>query len=510
MMNCGLKESQIKELYDFIRINWSDFCIYFWIDVWKMILDIGVIIWKVELSFYLWNIENSVKWFKKLEDVILMLIQMWINENNLFFWTENTWIYGHDIMNYFDDRLPNTYILNSNLTCNARKYYAKTDLKSDDIDSIVIATALCDLDEKNKLESIKNPFNKKSGLWFVRRSFANERNSLRILFRRLSVLRVQKSKAMASINLSKERLFPEIIWLFSIKHRSKSEAILLNNFTRELILSLTKIEFLQRYRKLAPKRQCNSRILKKVEEFYDKIIERWYKNTRSGMDLLMWKNSDIYIKDDIRFKIRYYDLISDEISAVSKKIWELLSVLELRWCFIPKFVWINKVEIWLILWELWFDIYQMTSQEFIWFVWWYPETYTSWWWHMVKEPRLSRKRGIIKKFLYVWMYGFMLHNCSFRLYKKLLTLKYSVNEEWKSVSNIKNKRKVEVKCWEKLLKIIHDWFKNKRSFSEELFINNIINPLILDLKQMGFWACIIYDEVVSVYWDKIPWIIVIG
>jgi hypothetical protein len=65
-------------------------------------------------------------------------------------------------MNYFDDRIPNTYLLNSSLTFHARKYYAKTDFKSDNIDAVIIAITLRDLDVKNQLESINNPFKKNS------------------------------------------------------------------------------------------------------------------------------------------------------------------------------------------------------------------------------------------------------------------------------------------------------------------------------------------------------------
>ena len=63
-------------------------------------------------------------------------------------------------MNYFDDRLPNTYLLNSSLTFHARKFYAKTDFKSDNIDAIVIANTMRDLDGKNQLESLRVPFKK--------------------------------------------------------------------------------------------------------------------------------------------------------------------------------------------------------------------------------------------------------------------------------------------------------------------------------------------------------------
>jgi hypothetical protein len=58
---------------------------------------------------------------------------------------------------------------------------------------------------------------------------------------------------MASINLSKERLFPEINGIFSIKHRATSEAILLNHFTREEILKMTKDEFIEKYKSIATK-----------------------------------------------------------------------------------------------------------------------------------------------------------------------------------------------------------------------------------------------------------------
>ena len=67
-------------------------------------------------------------------------------------------------MNFFDDRLPNTYLLNSSLTFHARKFYAKSDFKSDNIDSIVIANTMRDLDGKNQLESIRTPFKKNCGL----------------------------------------------------------------------------------------------------------------------------------------------------------------------------------------------------------------------------------------------------------------------------------------------------------------------------------------------------------
>jgi hypothetical protein len=58
---------------------------------------------------------------------------------------------------------------------------------------------------------------------------------------------------MTSINLSKERLFPEITGIFSIKHRATSESILLNHFSREEILNMTKDDFIEKYKSIATK-----------------------------------------------------------------------------------------------------------------------------------------------------------------------------------------------------------------------------------------------------------------
>ena len=494
-----LKSSAQQQVFKHLQINWTNNSIYIWVDVGKSVLDIWVTIQNSGFQVYLWSITNSAEWFKQLENFIIQLIQLWIDENDIFFWTENTGIYGHDIMNYFDDRLPNTYILNSSLTCHARKYYAKSDFKSDNIDAIIIAITLKDLDNKHKLESIKNPYKRDCSVWFIRRSMSNERNSLRILFRRLCVLRNQKSKLMTSINLTKERLFPEINGIFSTKHRASSEAILLNHFSRDEILKMTKDEFIQKYKSLASKWQQNRRVIAKIENFYEKVQSRWFKSACCSLDKLMWKDSDSYLLEEIKFKLKHYELTCDEMKNISEKISKLLWILKRYWYFVPQFKWINDIEIWLILWELWFDIYKINSREFIWFVWWHPENYTSWWWHTVRPSKLSNKKWVIKKFVYVWMYGFQLHNPSFRLYKQLLALYYGIDDSNSSLISTKSKRKVEIKCWEKILKIIHDWYKNQTSFSDERFLKCTIIPLVRKMEEGWINTDLIIKEFKDIY-----------
>ena len=502
-MERELKTSAKNEIFNCIRKNWPDLSIYIWIDVGKTVLDVGIASNDWAIQIYLWTIYNSAKGFKQIENFIINLIMLWIDENRIFFGTENTGIYWHDVMNYFDDRLPNTYLLNSSLTFHARKFYAKTDFKSDNIDAIVIANTMRDLDGKNQLECLRAPFKKNCWLGFVRRSFSKERNSLRLLFRRLAALRCQKSKLMVSINLSKERLFPEINGIFSIKHRATSESILLNHFTREEILKMTKDEFIEKYKSIATIWQKNTRVMEKVEDFYEKVVARWEKQSCSDLDKRMRKNSDFYLLEEIKFKLKHYELTIKEMKIVTQKISDLLDTLKRNSYFIPRFKGINDVEIGLILWELWFDVYQMNSKEFIWFIGRYPENYTSWWWHMVKPSKLSYKKWIIKKFVYVWMYGFQMHNPSFRLYKRLLALHYGLWNEWKGVISLKNRRKIEIKCWEKLLKIIHNGYKNQTNFDENMFIETTIIPMIERMKSDWINSDVINDVIMDVYGWKV-------
>lgn len=493
-----LRQIPAKELYNYIKLNWVEQSIYFWVDVWKEILDIWVTIGNSNVQVYLWSINNTASGFKQVEDVIMNLILLWINENNIYFWTENTWIYWHDIMNYFSDRIPNTYILNSSLTCHARQYYATSNFKNDEVDSVMIATTLQDLNNKWRLESVNNPYKRWCGMWFIRRSFSNERSSLRLLSRRLAKLRETKSNLMRSINMSKERLFPEIYWLFSIKHRASVEWLLIESFTREEILSMDRDEFIEKYKSIASKWQQNSKVMEKVLAFYDKITERWAKISRSELDNTMWVDSDHFILEDIKFKLKYYDLVTKEIEYIQSRIEELLNILKNNWYYIPKFSGINDVEIWILLWELGNDIYNMSTREFLGFIWWYPDNFTSWWWHMVKEAKFSNKKWVIKKFVYIWMYWFQLHTPSFRLYKKLLLLMYWVWETSTTV-NIKNRRKTEAKCWKKLLEIIHNWYRNKTTFNDTMFIKWTINPIIQTIKSKWLSDEIISQTIKEVY-----------
>ena len=42
---------------------------------------------------------------------------------------------------------------------------------------------------------------------------------------------------------------------------------------------MTKEEFIDKYKSLASKGQKNSRVIKKIEDFYEKIHARWFKDS---------------------------------------------------------------------------------------------------------------------------------------------------------------------------------------------------------------------------------------
>jgi len=481
-MELYLNKTSEKNLIKILKKQW--FCnqtfIYIWVDVWKTVLDVSVVIWDSEMQEYLGTIQNNISWFKQIEKFILKLVQIWINENNIFFACENTGVYTHDCMDYFDSRLPNTYILKSSLTFQARKYYAKADFKTDLLDSAVVALTLNDLHQKWKLECLANPYNKdKVWIGFVRRSFWKEMCSLRHIFRMLAELRNKKSELVTSIWQLQYRVFPELDGIFEC--RSKTKKNLVNLFTRDQILKMNFSEFANEYRNRFWNRSLIWKISPKVKQFFLLVQNRGKKTMHSNIDSIAEINDLDYILDNIHIKFWEYDFIVQEMENLKISASKILYNLQQNWFFIPQFRWVSQLEMWLFLWELGQDIYEMSPHSLLWFAGRHPNVYESGGWNPTKSPRFSTKKSIIKKYLYVRMWWFCMHNPSFRLYKNLLSESYWITTE-KSVTNSRLKKKIWCKAGDKFLKIILVSFKNKSWFDENIFIVDTILPLVDRMK----------------------------
>ena len=474
--------------------------VYIWIDVWKDVLDISALIWNSEIQEYLGTVENNVSWFKQIENFILKIVWIWIDENNIFFACENTWVYTHDCMDYFDSRLPNTYILKSSLTFQARKYYAKADFKTDLLDSAIVALTLNDLHQKWKLECLANPYDKdKVWIGFVRRSFGKEMCSLRHIFRILAELRNRKSELVTSISWLQYRIFPELDSIFEC--RSKTKKNLINLFTREEILSMNYDDFQNKYKLNFWNKALMWKTNTKVKLFFSQVHDRWKKTMHSQIDNIAWISDVNYILDNIQIKIDEYNFVIQEMEKVKASANKILSSLQANWLFIPNFKWVSTLEMWLFLWELGQDIYGMSPHSLLWFAGRHPNVYESGGWSPTKSPRFSTKKSIIKKYLYVRMWWFCMHNPSFRLYKNLLSEYYGITTE-KSVTNSRLKKKIWCKAGDKFLKIILVCFKTKSWFNENKFIIDTILPLINRMKSSWIENKSIISIIESTYQNK--------
>lgn len=482
-MELHLKKNSEKFLIKFLKKQenfWETF-VYIWADVWKTVLDISVVVWNSEIQEYLGTIENNISWFNQIETFITELISVWIDENNIFFACENTWIYTHDCMDYFDSRLPNTYILKSSLTFQARKYYAKADFKTDLLDSAIVALTLNDLHKKWKLECLANPYSSdKVWIGFVRRSFGKEMCSLRHIFRMIAELRCKKSEIVTSIWNLQYRIFPELDSIFEC--RSKTKKNLINLFTRDQILSLTFDEFKEIYKDKFGKKSLIGNLTNKLKEFFLEVQKRWTKTMHSELDTMIWIDDNEYILQSIRIKFQEYDFIIQEMENLEKTASKILNDLQNCGFFIPKLKWVSWIELGIFLWELWQDIYDIAPHSLLGFTGWHPNVYESGGWNPTKIPRFSTKKSIIKKYLYVWMWWFALHNPSFRLYKNLLSEYYGITAE-KSATNSRLKKKVWCKAGDKFLKIILICFQNKCWFDENRFIVDTILPFVDRMKK---------------------------
>ena len=491
-----------NNLVNYVQNLWTfdKIFVYIWIDVWKDVLDISAVIWNSEIQEYLGTVENNVSWFKQIENFILKLVWIGIDENNIFFACENTWVYTHDCMDYFDSRLPNTYILKSSLTFQARKYYAKADFKTDLLDSAIVALTLNDLHQKWKLECLANPYDKdKVWIGFVRRSFGKEMCSLRYIFRILAELRNRKSELVTSISWLQYRVFPELDSIFEC--RSKTKKNLINLFTREEILSMNYDDFQNKYKLNFWNKALMWKTNTKVKLFFSQVHDRWKKTMYSQIDNIAWISDVNYILDNIQIKIDEYNFVIQEMEKVKASANKILSSLQANWLFIPNFKWVSTLEMWLFLWELGQDIYGMSPHSLLWFAGRHPNVYESGGWSPTKSPRFSTKKSIIKKYLYVRMWWFCMHNPSFRLYKNLLSEYYGITTE-KSVTNSRLKKKIWCKAGDKFLKIILVCFKTKSWFNENKFIIDTILPLINRMKSSWIENKSIISIIESTYQNK--------
>ena len=100
-MKLNLNQNSEKNLIKFLQSheNLNQIFIYIWVDVWKTVLDVSVVVWDSEIQEYLGTIKNNISWFKQIEKFVVNLVKIWIDENNIFFclWKYRTlysWLYG--------------------------------------------------------------------------------------------------------------------------------------------------------------------------------------------------------------------------------------------------------------------------------------------------------------------------------------------------------------------------------------------------------------------------------
>jgi hypothetical protein len=58
------------------------------------------------------------------------------------------------------------------------------------------------------------------------------------------------------------------------------------------------------------------------------VTERGAKKSRSDLDNLMGKNADYYILEEIKFKLKHYELTIKEMKTIVQKISILLNILK--------------------------------------------------------------------------------------------------------------------------------------------------------------------------------------
>ena len=261
-------------------------------------------------------------------------------------------------------------------------------------------------------------------------------------------------------------------------------------------------EFKELYKSKFGQKSLLGSLTNKLKEFFLEVQKRWIKTMHSELDTMVWIDDNDYILESIRIKFQEYDFVVQEMENLENTAAKILNNLQNCGFFVPKLKWVSWIELGLFLWELGQDIYEIGPHSLLGFAGRHPNVYESGGWNPTKVPRFSTKKSIIKKYLYVWMWWFCIHNPSFRLYKNLLSEYYGITTE-KSATNSRLKKKIWCKAGDKFLKIILICFQNKVWFDENRFVVDTILPLV-DKMKIGWISQKIIKSVIEKTYKTAP------
>lgn len=449
--NIYFKEQNILKLQKQLQTeNIKNIKIYFWFDIAKDFHYLSILVeinWKTSL-YDIWEIKNNFEWFQNLENIFKKIIELNISINNLFVWLEVTWSYYFSLVEQIKKSwIENIYIINWSKIKQFKNSFINSKIKNDKQDSIIIAyyiNTFKDLLEKEN-EAIKN--NSKQ----INRSLFLETSRLKFLYRQYYAEKKSSSIIKSKIKELTNRIMPEIYQIFNKSKFSKMELYIKSNFTKDEICELSSTDFYNRVMNGTWNIEYNKKsYIKKLEKLQEVI-----KNS-------IWIDDDFWVfKWQMKILVEKYYFTTNIIANLEK----LINLeIENASLFIPEIHWVWNILLWAFYSELWENLYKKDIKEIVWFIWWYPTEYSSWWKSLSKARFQSRWNRILRKVSYLIALS-MTRHC-----KEVKQLKDKIQAQ----KNIKAMEAMII-TWSVLLRIIISLLKNKNDFDIELFKKNYLN-----------------------------------
>ncbi len=399
----------------------------------------------LESIFDIWEIQNNIKWFEELWDIIQKILYRWIKKENIYIWLEVTWSYYFSLLKFIKEKnLKNIYVINGSKIKNFNLSINNIQTKNDKQDSIIICKYISTY--KNKLETDNNIVNS-----HIKKSNFLEVSNLKFLYRQLRKEKQEKRKLMSKIKELTNRVFPEIYDVFvSAKYNPwELEYYIKSNFTKNQIVQMNKEEF---YTKVIKDSQINDSLQKNKQKIY-----RLHELVKYSIwiDDYSW-----HYKFQMKILVDKYHQTKINISKIENFI---LKELESQNVYIPQIIWASKISLWVFYAELWDSIYTKTNKQIIGFIWWYPSEKSSGW-KILSKPKLESKwNKLLREQIYLIVYN-------------LCSKIPEVNELKKRIMHQKNIKAIEaiIIIWSIFIRIISSLYKTWQDFDINTFRSNYL------------------------------------
>lgn len=421
--------------------------IFFWFDIAKEFHYLSIIIAQEDKKeiFDIWEIKNTYSWFDIIKNLFLLLEESSIAKNNIFIWLEVTGSYYFSLVEFIKGHeFDNIYIINGVKIKQFKNSLSQTNIKNDKSDSITIAEYIYTY--KDFLENNDSNINWK----VIPKTLFIETSNLKFLYRQYYDEKRSIVRLKSKIKDLTHRIMPELYEVFNKNKYSKMELFIKSNYTKEEITQMNAKDFYNQVMIGTNNREFwKKSYIEKLQKLQDIMKKSVWIQDKSG--IFKWHMKILVEK--------YYSSLH-----VIEMLEELIeNEIHMQNLFIPNIHGVWQILLGAFYSELWENLYRKDLKNIIGFIGWYPTENSSWWKILSKAKMQSKGNKILRYSIYLITLSLIRHHPEIKMLKTKIQTEKNITP-----------MEAMIITWSYILRIIISLLKNKKDFSEQIFISNYL------------------------------------